>query len=349
MITSLRVLIFGFSNTPDKRFKKTIVKELTVNIDDTRDCYVGFTAYLHIEWNKKFFASLGDYYNREFDFGVNWTIEHTKDDYHFVRTSKEGLDKACSYWYRAEDTYEYGACDPELVKEYSNKYNMERTSSYISNESTPKWYEYDVDDDYDGIDIEKELELPKNAIKKTYSNTNNSAEYNKIIESISKRNVGTQPVVEKDPNEEVKNKLKKMHFDKYDTNESEEFIKEFCKLNPYYAKLGYKSLNNDLKVWSKKWPESVTHYPDGSKFIGKHTSWPSVSKGTYFDINGEVYEGEWMGANRHGKGKIIYPNGNVLECQYSDNKLHGKCILHKLDGEDIEQEYSNGTLIDGSH
>ena len=48
------------------------------------------------------------------------------------------------------------------------------------------------------------------------------------------------------------------------------------------------------------------NHRDGTKYIG------FKNKGTYFYINGEVYEGELPG-----KGRYIYPNGDIYECESS--------------------------------
>ena len=40
--------------------------------------------------------------------------------------------------------------------------------------------------------------------------------------------------------------------------------------------------------------------------------------------NGRVYEGQWKGDKRNGRGFEIYSNGNVDKGDFVDGKAHGK-------------------------
>lgn len=307
--------ISGFSKTPEKRFQKKIVKELTVTINDTRDCYVGFTAYLHVQWDKQLDINFGDYYNRELNLSMNWMIEYTKDDYHFIRTSKEGLDKACCYWYRAEDIYEYGHVVSSAVNFYKANHNIKPTIQQSSS---------NYDKEYDFVDIAKELAIPykDKAIIKERNNNNQKATTNISNSNSSQKiihNIGT--VNSKDYEEmlELRNnsmrRFKRLKMDK--STGFDELLIIFGGLNKTYYYLEDKLIDKMSKEMFFKLKVEYKNYED-LKYVRYK------NKGTMFKINGEVYEGEFPG-----KGRYIYPNGEIYECELKDGQYN---MLKKISG-----------------
>lgn len=51
-----------------------------------------------------------------------------------------------------------------------------------------------------------------------------------------------------------------------------------------------------------------------------------TERGVMNYANGNVYDGEWVDGNKHGKGKIImtYANKEIYDGQWMNDKRHGK-------------------------
>jgi hypothetical protein len=99
-----------------------------------------------------------------------------------------------------------------------------------------------------------------------------------------------------------------------------------------------------------------THrYSNGDIYEGQWKGGKRHGKGTFKYVNGYVYEGQWENNNRHGKGTFKYVNGYVYEGQWENNNRHGEGTLKYVNGDIYCGEWicgikSYGTLTkaDGS-
>jgi hypothetical protein len=48
------------------------------------------------------------------------------------------------------------------------------------------------------------------------------------------------------------------------------------------------------------------------------------SNGVHYDIEGNIYEGNWLNHLKHGQGKQIFNNGDVYNGEWKDGKMHGE-------------------------
>jgi antitoxin component YwqK of YwqJK toxin-antitoxin module len=55
-----------------------------------------------------------------------------------------------------------------------------------------------------------------------------------------------------------------------------------------------------------------------------------------------MYEGEWQGGKKNGKGKYFWSNGQVYEGEFKDNECHGAGVLYYLCGKKFEGQWKNG-------
>uniref|UniRef100_A0A0K2UW81 Uncharacterized protein n=1 Tax=Lepeophtheirus salmonis TaxID=72036 RepID=A0A0K2UW81_LEPSM len=66
--------------------------------------------------------------------------------------------------------------------------------------------------------------------------------------------------------------------------------------------------------------------------------------GTWYGINGDVYEGDFMNGMAHGHVVHITPNGDSLEGEFRKHKAHGKGVLRGKDGHKIEGYFKRGMV-----
>jgi hypothetical protein len=63
---------------------------------------------------------------------------------------------------------------------------------------------------------------------------------------------------------------------------------------------------------------------------------PRQTRPAYTYKTGAVYEGEWKGGFRDGKGVQTWPDGAIYEGEWKDNKAMGKGKFTHVDGDTYE-------------
>jgi len=56
-------------------------------------------------------------------------------------------------------------------------------------------------------------------------------------------------------------------------------------------------------------------------------------------LNGDQYDGDWSGSDRHGKGTFTWANGNQYVGEWLKDNLHGKGAFRYANGEKYDGEW----------
>jgi len=301
---------YDVSELPDKRFQKDIVKELTVTVDNANDCYVAFNAFLSLEWDSEQRIDTGDYYNwSKFEIKNIRRIVSIQDGYEFSKTSKTTLDRLCCYWQNPEYKHTYPTVDREFLGFFRSKYGSSSTTYTAQKTTTKSTYTFDdEDEDYTPIfDIEKELSLQTNA---KISQPKQTSSYTSTPKPTSTPSVQKDYVAE--INQDAVNRIKDQSIKNGNISS---FLYNHALINAIYDQQKDKLLDSMKKELFFKAKVRYEDYLDGSKYIGYK------DKGTYFSINGEVYEGDFKNGEKTGKGRLIYPDGKILKGEFQNGKL----------------------------
>ena len=103
----------------------------------------------------------------------------------------------------------------------------------------------------------------------------------------------------------------------------------------------------------------TTDYKEGNKHGIYEGEWKGAirhGRGTYDDNAGSIYIGEWKYDQRSGEGIQIYPDGSKYEGQWENDQRNGQGILILPDGQKYEGAWKNNkrhgpgtfTDLDGS-
>ena len=57
---------------------------------------------------------------------------------------------------------------------------------------------------------------------------------------------------------------------------------------------------------------------------------------THTYSTGAVYEGEWIGDKRHGKGKMTWKDGSFYEGEWKENEANGEGTMHYSTGDSFK-------------
>ena len=72
--------------------------------------------------------------------------------------------------------------------------------------------------------------------------------------------------------------------------------------------------------------------------------------GFFYWLEGKIYEGDWVGGKRHGKGKYFWPNGpngKVYQGDFKNDKCVGQGVLYYPDGLLTDGKRFEGTWKEG--
>ena len=75
---------------------------------------------------------------------------------------------------------------------------------------------------------------------------------------------------------------------------------------------------------------------------------PATAKVKQTFDNGDVYEGDFVNGNFHGKGKYTYADGTFYEGDFVNDKFHGKGKYTAPDGKIFEGDWKDGVFIGSS-
>ena len=81
---------------------------------------------------------------------------------------------------------------------------------------------------------------------------------------------------------------------------------------------------------------SQTKDEDGNVYTGQWLDNQKHGKGVMIWENGDKYEGQWRDGKISGRGKCWYRNGNIYEGEWEDGQRHGKGINSGKDGDRYE-------------
>ena len=89
--------------------------------------------------------------------------------------------------------------------------------------------------------------------------------------------------------------------------------------------------------------KGIKTFPDGSLSDG---IWENnvMVRGIKKYSQGDTYEGEFKGNNRHGNGKYTWANGDVYNGEWKDNRMNGVGRKDMMDGSFVEGEFRNNML-----
>jgi hypothetical protein len=59
-------------------------------------------------------------------------------------------------------------------------------------------------------------------------------------------------------------------------------------------------------------------------------------------VNGDIYEGQWVGFGRKGQGKMMYVNGDIYEGHLVERECHGRGKMTYVNGDIYEGEWVEG-------
>ena len=61
------------------------------------------------------------------------------------------------------------------------------------------------------------------------------------------------------------------------------------------------------------------------------------------------YEGEWVGGQRHGEGRMVYGNGDIYTGEFANGVRDGLgTLFEKEDGHQTTCKWSNGVMVRGT-
>jgi len=74
-----------------------------------------------------------------------------------------------------------------------------------------------------------------------------------------------------------------------------------------------------------------THkYNNGDVYEGEFVGHGRDGKGTMTYTNGDLYVGEWVSDDKHGQGKMTYADGTYMEGQWFEDVLHGEGTHNRM-------------------
>ena len=102
--------------------------------------------------------------------------------------------------------------------------------------------------------------------------------------------------------------------------------------------------------------DGVLLMPGGRKIVGVWED-NEISKGTYTEPDGTIYEGHWRHRERNGQGRLTYPDGRQYIGEFKSNMRHGHGTMTYPDGRKYVGAFISGertghgtmTYPDGSH
>ncbi len=87
--------------------------------------------------------------------------------------------------------------------------------------------------------------------------------------------------------------------------------------------------------------KGVFLYASGGRYEGELRDMKPDGRGK-LTANGFVYEGQWIGGEKSGTGRIQYANGTIYEGEWLSNKPHGQGSYRAQSGEILVGVWSNG-------
>ena len=90
-------------------------------------------------------------------------------------------------------------------------------------------------------------------------------------------------------------------------------------------------LNNENKVWEGSWRRATDAW--------KGNLFQPHGRGTYYNKNGIVYDGEFKFGQYDGEGTMIYPNGSRFKGNWKQNLKEGLGLNERADGNTFDGEY----------
>jgi len=106
----------------------------------------------------------------------------------------------------------------------------------------------------------------------------------------------------------------------------------------------------DYKSWNNGCYGEFT-YDEGNVYKGEFVNGEPHGKGSSLMVNGDGYEGQWQNGMPNGNGTYTSDNGTRrYEGKFLDGKPHGKGIMISKEGSVYRGEFSYGNPInDGSY
>ena len=93
------------------------------------------------------------------------------------------------------------------------------------------------------------------------------------------------------------------------------------------------------KLWDKCFG---TYYDaDGDQYDGEFKDGVRHGQGTSTFVNGDQYDGEWKDNKRHGQGTYSYSSGNQYVGEYKDDLRHGRGTFTFVNGGQYVGEYKD--------
>ena len=86
-------------------------------------------------------------------------------------------------------------------------------------------------------------------------------------------------------------------------------------------------------------------WANGNVYEGEWKGGKKDGKGTMKMANRAVYEGEWKGSNKDGKGKWKSADGVVYEGEFKDDRQNGEGTLRESNGDLFKVIYNQSNLV----
>lgn len=127
-----------------------------------------------------------------------------------------------------------------------------------------------------------------------------------------------------------------------------------ARLTGGYTEVQIAAVNSGARKFSPREPSpTVTEEPNKKRVLSEKNSCPlpynsntwSGCYGTFTDVDGHKYTGEFEKGKPHGQGIYAYSDGNVYKGGFKDGKPHGKGKYTNVDGTIDEVRWLNGVLI----
>ena len=96
--------------------------------------------------------------------------------------------------------------------------------------------------------------------------------------------------------------------------------------------------DNDVIVVKEK-PQGEGQNEGGRSTGGASNSEGLVENGEYQYPNGAIYNGSWLGTQRHGQGTQVWPDGARYEGEWQDNCAHGRGTFYHADGDIFDGQW----------